>query len=130
MLLGFTFLLMLSYPCHFPGFNSHTVVRGSVLGSVIFPFPNLFLSVGSCMGLLNLVRDCLLLLHFPIWGSTKVCLKGSQEAQGRSFVYTKVFRCKVNFSNCVEWTRKSWGLHGFPSVFRTGSKVAPCKQVR
>lgn len=43
MLLGFTLLLMLSsYPCHFSGFNSHTVVRGSVLGSVIFLFLDCF----------------------------------------------------------------------------------------
>lgn len=42
MLLGFTLLLMLSYPFHFLGFNSHTVVRGSVLGSVIFLFLDCF----------------------------------------------------------------------------------------
>lgn len=85
--------------------------------------------MGSGVGLLNRVKDCLLLC-FPVWGSTKVCLKGAQEAQGRSFVYTQVFKYKVNFSNCVEWTRKSWGLLGFLSVFRTGPKVAPCKLVR
>lgn len=47
----------------------------------------------------------------------------------RSSVYTKVFKNKGNFSNCMEWTRKPWGLHSFPSVVRTGRKVGPCKQL-